>query len=110
MAAYRIAQEALTNVARHARTSQATIHIAADAELLVIEIDDHGCGFDSEPSLTASSNGLLGMRERARLLNGRVTIDSTAGRGTRAIAELPIGTATRSASSLARPCSAEDRR
>jgi len=91
-AAYRIVQEALTNVARHARVTQATVHVGCMADTLILEIQDDGAGFDSETAIRAgNSTGLTGMRERTILLGGALNIDSTPGSGTCIIAQLPSG-------------------
>jgi two-component system sensor histidine kinase UhpB len=90
-AAYRIVQEALTNVARHAGVTRVTTRIWADGDRLHILVQDQGKGFD--PASVAGSSGLSGMRERAALLDGLLTIDSFPGRGTRIAAELPLGQA-----------------
>jgi signal transduction histidine kinase len=88
--AYRIAQEALTNVARHARVCDATVRIWADEHVLRLEMTDRGAGFDQTAAELRRSSGLTGMRERAALLGGRLTIDSSPGSGTRVLAELPL--------------------
>ncbi len=90
-AAYRIVQEALTNVARHARASEATVRLWVEATVLGVQIEDSGAGFDQEATLaTPRSSGLAGMRERATLLGGRLTVESARGSGTRVTAELPL--------------------
>jgi PAS domain S-box-containing protein len=90
-AAYRIAQEALTNVARHARVREATVRLWADDGILNVQVQDDGVGFDSQAAMTGdASSGLLGMRERALSLGGYLTIDSAPGTGTRVAAELPL--------------------
>jgi signal transduction histidine kinase len=90
-AAYRIVQEALTNVARHAETDSATVRVWADEHSLNIQIEDKGRGFDTEtPLATVNTSGLAGMRERAHLLGGHLTIESRRGGGTHLTAELPI--------------------
>ena len=91
-AAYRIVQEALTNVARYAKVSEVKVGISTDAESLSVLIEDHGGGFvPSEALASPSSSGLAGMRERAQLLSGRLVIESAAGEGTRVSALLPVG-------------------
>jgi PAS domain S-box-containing protein len=90
-AAFRIAQEALTNVARHAHVKRATMVVDADAERLCVEVWDHGRGFDVLATRGMASAGLAGMRERARLVGGRVTLESAPGEGTRVRAVLPLG-------------------
>jgi signal transduction histidine kinase len=92
-AAYRIVQEALTNVARHANVDKVKVNVSADAENLSVQISDLGKGFDPQAALaTGESSGLAGMRERAQLLGGTLTIESSAGAGTTVIALLPLET------------------
>lgn len=89
--AYRIVQEALTNVARHAGVTEATVRLWVEDRTLTIQIVDAGKGFD--PALAAADGtrvGVIGMRERARLLGGSVTVESIPGEGTRVIARLPV--------------------
>jgi signal transduction histidine kinase len=91
-ASYRIVQEALTNVARHAETGEATVLIWADPHSLTIQIEDQGKGFDTKTALAADhTSGLAGMRERAALLGGHFSIESRPGEGTRLTAEFNIG-------------------
>jgi PAS domain S-box-containing protein len=88
--AYRIVQEALTNVARYACVEAVDVQVWANHTSLGVQVEDQGCGFDRDSVLTArQSGGLTGMQERAALLNGQVIIDSAPGEGTRIIAELP---------------------
>jgi PAS domain S-box-containing protein len=90
-AAYRIVQEALTNVARHARVVEATVRLWTNEMTLSIQVEDSGSGFDSEAALASSeTSGLAGMRERAVLLGGQLTVESQQGGGTRLMAELSI--------------------
>jgi signal transduction histidine kinase len=94
-AAYRIVQEALTNVARHAKVREATVRVWARDDTLEIEIEDKGVGFDPQRSPSSGrSVGLAGMQERARSLGGRLTIESSPGAGTRIVAELPLSGST----------------
>jgi PAS domain S-box-containing protein len=91
-AAYRIVQEALTNIARHSGVTQASVRAWTDGCVLTLEVEDGGCGFDPELVLAArESSGLAGMRERATILGGRLAVESQAGTGTRLTAELLIG-------------------
>jgi signal transduction histidine kinase len=91
-AAYRIVQEALTNVARHAGVSEVTVRLWADQATLGVQIEDQGTGFDPEAVLAAgATTGLAGMRERAVLLGGQLTVESAPGTGTCVTAELPLG-------------------
>jgi signal transduction histidine kinase len=91
-AAYRIIQEALTNVAKHARATSCRVRIVRLADALHIMIEDDGTGFD--PALARSVDrkglGLIGIRERASYLHGRVVVASQPGRGTRVVVTLPI--------------------
>lgn len=91
-AAYRIAQEALTNIARHAGVTEARLRVWAEDHTLTIEVEDRGKGFDPQTAMAANdTSGLAGMRERAQLLGGKLTIESYLGAGTRLTAELEIG-------------------
>jgi len=90
-AAYRIIQEALTNVARYAKTDQVQVRLSIYEDMLYLRIEDQGVGFDPELVMTRlDSNGLSGMQERAVLLNGELIIESSPGTGTQISVELPI--------------------
>lgn len=89
-AAFRIIQEALTNVARHARVGEASVHLEGRPDRLELRIEDRGRGFDAGAAPPGAWGGLAGMQERARLLGGRVRIESAPGQGTRIVAELPV--------------------
>jgi len=89
-AAYRIAQEALTNVARHGGVLEATVRLWADSDTLCVQIEDRGKGFDFNAALAGGTSGLSGMRERALLLGGQFTADSAPAAGARLTAELPL--------------------
>jgi len=90
-AAYRIIQEALTNVARHADGKHVNLQIQVRKTILVLRIKDDGKGFiPHEVYARRLSSGLIGMRERARLLNGKFQIQSRPGEGTLISVELPI--------------------
>jgi len=89
--AYRIVQEALTNVARHAGAGDVTVRVWAAADVLTLRIEDRGRGFDPEVALAKTrSSGLAGMQERVMLLGGHLTIESRPGAGTGITAELPL--------------------
>jgi signal transduction histidine kinase len=89
-ATYRIVQEALTNVARHSGAYEARVTVAAAAGLLSLEVQDQGAGFDVDAVFRDErTSGLIGLRERARLSSGRLTLTSVRGAGTRLTAELP---------------------
>jgi PAS domain S-box-containing protein len=91
--AFRVAQEALTNVARHARARRVLVKLWAGGGRLRLIVRDDGVGFDPEAVLRRVSEGgglgLLGMRERAALLGGRVDFRSAGGRGTEVRLTLP---------------------
>ncbi len=90
--AYRIVQEALTNIARHSKTDEATVRLWSDNHTLGVQIEDHGVGFNADAVLNmVGSSGLKGMRERAELLGGQFTLETHPGRGTSLTAELPLG-------------------
>ena len=90
-AAYRIVQEALTNVARHADVREATVRVWTNDHTLSVQVTDLGRGFDAQAARAAgTSGGLSGLYERGALLGGRLTVESAAGRGTRISAELPL--------------------
>jgi signal transduction histidine kinase len=90
-AAYRLAQEALTNVARHAAVGEATVNVWANNEVLCVQVEDRGAGFDPKAALRKhTSIGLAGMRERALLLGGQLTVESSAGEGAQLTAQFPL--------------------
>lgn len=87
---YRIIQEALTNVARHAETNSVTVRVWVDAGALHVLVEDQGRGFDPAMLDPYHSSGLSGMSERVALLGGTLTITSAPGAGTSIHAVLPI--------------------
>ena len=89
--AYRIVQEALTNVARHSNAEEVKVIAEVAHNILTLQVSDEGVGFDiSQSSDIQTSLGLIGMRERAIMLGGSFEIESEAGKGTMLIAELPV--------------------
>lgn len=86
---YRVVQEGLTNVVRHARASSAAVFLAADAVCLRGTVSDDGVGFDV-PAGPPRSLGLAGMAERAALVGGHVKIIAAPGGGTRVVLEVPL--------------------
>ncbi len=89
-AVFRIVQESLVNVAKHAGASQAEVRIERTAAGVILEVADDGAGFAADAPRKASSLGLMGLRERARLLQGTVDIDTAPGRGTRIRVSIPV--------------------
>jgi PAS domain S-box-containing protein len=91
---YRIVQEALTNVARHARAQSADVSIRPDNRAVLVVIRDDGAGFDVNSALETTGSrrslGLMGMQERASLLGGRMSISSKRGAGTSVTVEIPL--------------------
>ena len=88
---YRIAQEALANVIRHAEASEVEVSLSIVDGAAVLEIRDTGKGMSREQIASSRSLGLLGMRERAELLGGTVSIEARPGEGTIVKATLPLG-------------------
>ena len=90
-AVYRVVQEALTNVARHASTDKAEVLLMFENDALEIYVQDSGKGFDpGAASARGDTAGLSGMRERAELLGGRMTIESAPGAGTSLTVRIPL--------------------
>jgi signal transduction histidine kinase len=86
LAAYRIVQEALTNVSRHARARSATVRLRYADDDVTVEVEDDGVGGAATPG-----NGITGMRERAAALGGVAEAGPRPGGGFRVVAHLPIG-------------------
>ncbi len=90
-AAYRIVQEALTNVARHAQVRAVRVRAWAEAGHLAVLVEDQGVGFDAAlAEVDGATRGLGGLRERAALLGGQVLIETAPGLGCRVHVELPL--------------------
>jgi signal transduction histidine kinase len=90
-AAYRVVQEALTNVSRHAGQATASVRVTYGADLLTVRVDDDGDGSRQPP---VPGYGLVGMRERVTALGGRLTAEPGATRGFSVLAELPVNGAS----------------
>jgi len=87
---FRICQESLTNIARHAQASEARIHLKADGEWLSLEVSDNGMGISQEALMNTRSLGVVGMRERARIAGGDLFIGNGPVHGTSVIARFPL--------------------
>jgi signal transduction histidine kinase len=86
---YRIVQEALTNVIRHARASRVDVVLEHRDNSLLVIVEDDGIGFDADLARESGHLGLLGMEERTEMLGGTLTVESEPGRGTTLFVEVP---------------------
>ena len=91
MAVYRIVQESLTNIARHAHAKHAGVLLERRRDCMIIIIEDNGVGFDPVACEANGRLGLLGMRERAESVGGTIEIESTIGQGASVFVEVPYG-------------------
>jgi len=87
-ALYRIVQEAMTNVVRHARATRADVLVELRGERVTLVIEDDGIGFEPEASQVGEHFGLLGIRERAEALGGTLTVESSPGGGSTVVVEV----------------------
>jgi signal transduction histidine kinase len=91
---YRIAQEALVNIARHAEADHVTVHLKRRQGSVVLVVEDDGKGFDPQEVLASRPKdkrlGLYGMEERASLVGGRLTVESQPGAGTIISVDIPL--------------------
>lgn len=85
---YRVAQEALTNVARHARASSVELTLTRDEDEVTLRVRDDGCGLPA--NAMSSSTGIRGMRERAMLIGAQLTLGAGDGGGTEVILRVPV--------------------
>jgi len=87
---YHVAQEAISNVIKHARASRLVVRLAYRRPTLLLEVEDDGVGFDPEAQRDRTRQGLRNMADRARALEARLAIESAPGRGTRVRLEVPV--------------------
>lgn len=87
---YRVVQEAMTNVVRHAHATRVDVLAERDGERVLVMVEDDGVGFDPEEPRSAEHLGLLGLRERAEALGGTLTLESAPGAGATVVVEVPI--------------------
>ena len=87
---FRIVQEALTNVVRHAAASRVAISAQRDEGVITVKIVDDGVGMDAQRLLNGESWGILGMHERARHFDGNIKIEGKSGKGTAVVLRLPL--------------------
>ena len=90
LTAYRIVQEALNNVARHAGTNEAKVMAWSDRKVLSVRVEDKGAGFEPASLPDSYAGGIKGMRGRTQIVGGRFTLASAPGAGTVVTAELPL--------------------
>jgi signal transduction histidine kinase len=88
-AAFRVVQEAMTNVVRHARAKRAGVAITRHDGQVTVAVEDDGVGFDPN-AVPPGRLGLIGMRERVSLANGTLEIESARGQGTTLLARFPV--------------------
>ena len=91
LALFRILQEALTNVAKHAEATLVTVSLSLQDGKITMMIEDNGKGMDENQKVKLDSYGLIGMRERVLLLNGELSHTSKSGEGTCVLVEIPYG-------------------
>lgn len=89
VALFYIFQEALTNVALHAKATSVEIHLRLEMNTLIMEIIDNGIGFDEDKLIKKETYGLIGMKERALFIGGKMTVASQSGKGTNIKVEMP---------------------
>jgi PAS domain S-box-containing protein len=89
-AVFRVVQEALTNVARHAKANRVDVRVAHEDTTIAVRVRDNGVGFEEPHERSRTSRGLLGMRERAYLLGGTFNINSAPGQGTSVHVRIPL--------------------
>ena len=94
---YRLVQEALTNITKHAAATRVELSLARREGVVELSVSDDGTGFD--PQHTGEGFGLVGMRERVALAGGRLEIISAPGEGATLKAQLPLGAPSASAES-----------
>jgi signal transduction histidine kinase len=87
---YRIAQEAITNIIRHANATQASVILMCRESEIVLLVEDNGAGFDMKKGESPRALGLMGMRERTALVGGELKIDSEYGKGTTVRVRIPL--------------------
>jgi signal transduction histidine kinase len=86
---YRIVQEALTNVSRHAKATRADVILELRENSILLIVEDNGIGFDATFSPDNEHLGLIGIRERTEMLKGNLTVESIIGSGTILVVEVP---------------------
>ena len=85
-----IIQEALANAAKHAAATQLRINLDVENNLLILDVEDNGLGFELAETEQRLGHGLLNMRMRAHAVGGQLEVNSAPGKGTRVLAYIPI--------------------
>lgn len=85
-----VAREALTNILKHARASEAAVRLSASDGILCLTVKDNGIGFDLEVARLGGGDGLRNIAERAKLLGARLNVNSQPGSGTEIGLEIPL--------------------
>jgi signal transduction histidine kinase len=89
-AVFRIFQEILTNVARHARATRVTVRLSYEGDSLILQVQDDGVGILESDVENPKSLGLLGMQERAAMCGGKTAFRGSAGQGTTVTVQIPL--------------------
>lgn len=89
-AIFRVYQESLTNIMRHAKCTHVNVMVNFGTEIITLEVADNGQGFDPEMLKNQKSLGVFGMKERIESIGGKFEIESTKGKGTKVILEMPL--------------------
>jgi signal transduction histidine kinase len=89
-AVFRVFQETLTNIARHAQARRVSVELVSDGDVVTLIIQDDGVGMPPQAAAKEGSFGLRGMRERVESLNGEFILDSSPGKGTRIEVNIPL--------------------
>jgi len=90
IALFRVVQEGLSNIIRHAKAKTVKLELSGDERHCIVTLTDDGHGFDARSPQCRWSHGLMGMRQRAEALGGRLDIESRVGGGTRVRVEIPV--------------------
>ena len=87
---FRIYQETLTNIIRHAKATKVSVRLDQDGDWLVMTVSDNGRGISEDEMASTKSLGLLGMRERAMLVGGELSLHGEPGKGTTVTLRVPL--------------------
>lgn len=79
----------LVNVAKHAHTNDVIVRLSRENGDVTVQVEDHGCGFESRDAVLRRASGVSGMKERVELLSGTFSLETATGKGTRVLVKLP---------------------